>query len=198
MKKAKTLLLTCLMLVICLTGCNKNVSTEDSNNFENLTQLLGMEKADIARKIELTNPQQNISEEIYTISHTLNNQPCTIKLVFYNEVCTRFSYEFDNTELAYSHARKVRSDLEAKFGPKTTYPGIVLKERDFFDNITDVSQLQELWTYYEDFTAEASSALEEKAMNGREYSRIDVRMELRILPQNKSSIHVRYIAIPRR
>ena len=68
-----------------------------------------------------------------------------------------------------------------------------------FDNIKDVSELKNQYTYYEEWKAVFEGKKQEninKMLEGKEYSRIDIRFELSVVNENKAILSVRYIALP--
>jgi len=71
--------------------------------------------------------------------------------------------------------------------------------KDYFDSIKSVSELKPGVTYYEDWTAVFDYNKKdnlEKMLEGKKYSRTDIRFELKIVDENKAIVSTRIIAIP--
>lgn len=122
-----------------------------------------------------------------------------MNLIFYNGVVAGFEYEYNNLKAAYDFAKHLTKELEITFGEKTTYPGMVQTNKDFFDNIKDVSELKAQYIYYEDWTAvfdEEKQKNIDKMLDNKSYSRIDIHFELLIINANKATVSVRYAAMP--
>ena len=76
---------------------------------------------------------------------------------------------------------------------------MVQTNKEYFDNIKDVSELKSQYKYYENWNAVFDNDKQEnidKMMNGKDYSRIDIHFELSVIGANKATVSVRYVAIP--
>lgn len=128
------------------------------------------------------------------------------QLIFYNDVLTAEETYFTDIEQAYNFAKKYRKDFELNYGEKDTYPNLNSANADYFDNVSDVEYLKDNCVYYEDYTVEVSGKKTdepwlndkkaEKMLGDRKYSRIDLRLELRVNSSNSASVGVKYVVIP--
>ena len=142
-------------------------------------------------------PDVSGKQEIYT-EYVNGNDVKVINMILYNGVVAGFEYEYHNLEAAFEFATYLRKDLELTFGEKTTYPGMVQTNKDYFDNIKSVSELKPRFTYYEDWTAGFDNKKEnlEKMIEGKKYSRTDIRFELKVLDNNRAIVSTRVVAVP--
>jgi len=127
------------------------------------------------------------------------------QLVFYNDVLMAEETYFTDVKQAYNFARKYRRDFEDNYGEKDTYPNVKSTNSDYFDNITDVEYLKENCTYYEDYTVTVSDdktgrpwldiEKAQKMLGDMKYSRIDMRLELKVISSDSASVSVKYIVL---
>lgn len=154
---------------------------------------------DYIEALEYITPEVKGNQEIYSEHANINGANVILKLVFYNDVLSGFEYEYDDVNIAYKEAERLRRDLELTFGEKTTYPGMVQTNKDYFDNVKNASELKNQYTYYEDWKVVFEDEKQEninKMLEGKEYSRIDIRFELSVVNENKAILSGRYIALP--
>lgn len=168
---------------------------------EGFYNLFGIDKSVIERNLDLGEvvPEIDGHQEIYSYICDENKKAITQKdLIFYNDVLMGTQFRFDDVEKAYYHCKELRVNLEHAFGEKTTYPSMTLTNKECFDNIGSASQLKEKYVYYEDWTPEIDKDVLqiEKMMDGRAYSRIDIRFELSVLSEDNATVSVRYVALP--
>ena len=202
-KKTGTLMFVMLLAVTTLLGtlvaCNPAKNSENPLGYDNTLPLMGADKEKVLETLEVDAAQAEVTQrnqqEEYLLDFTLDDTAGKAVLIFYNDVFMGFQYQLTDWNTAYSYANQIRQELEQQYGEKTTYPGMVSSNKDYFDNITDVSQLKETVEYYEDWTPETDPEQMEK-MVGTDYSRIDVRFTLWTLPENTAYITVRYMALP--
>ena len=76
---------------------------------------------------------------------------------------------------------------------------MVQTNKDYFDNVKNVSELKSQYTYYEDWKAAFDYQKKEnidKMLDGKDYSRIDIHFELSVIDANNATVSVRYVALP--
>lgn len=143
-------------------------------------------------------PEVSGNQQIYTEHANIDGAKVIQDLIFYNGVLAGFDYEYNNIETAYEHAKRMRRDLELTFGEKTTYPGMIQTNKDYFDNVKELSDLKKQYTYYEDWTPDFAGEKQENIntmLNGKTYSRVDIRFEVSVIDTDKTILSVRYIAL---
>lgn len=171
------------------------------DNYHHNLGLLGTDKETVLNCLEglkYVTPDVSGNQEIYT-EYVNGNDVKVMNLVIYNNIVAGFEYEYDNLNAAYDFATYLRKDLELTFGEKTTYPGMVQTNKDYFDNVKDVSELKSQYIYYEDWEAAFDYQKKEninKMLDGKAYSRIDIHFELSVIDTNKAIVSVRYVALP--
>ena len=180
------------------TKPKKTISFASSHTYLQLGE--SKEKVfDYIEALRYITPEISGNQEIYTEHANIDGAKVILKLIFYNDVLSGFEYEYDNVDVAYKEAERLRRDLELTFGEKNTYPGMTQTNKDYFDNIKDVSELKNQYTYYEDWPAAFDYQKEEninKMLDGKEYSRIDIHFELSVIDENKAILSTRYVALP--
>lgn len=129
------------------------------------------------------------------ISFSEEETPLSVNLVFYNDVFMAAEYAFDSHEAAYRHAMKCRTELEEALGEKTTYPDVRSGTSGYFDNLTDESSLEEMHRYYEDWTPAVEEEIIRQMIGDTPVSRVDLRMELSVYPEDYASVSMKYMAI---
>ena len=132
-------------------------------------------------------------------NHFNKNDVKVMNMILYNGVVAGFEYEYDNLQAAYDYATHLRKDLELTFGEKSTYPGMVQTNKDYFDNVKNVSELKSQYTYYEDWKSAFDYQKKEnidKMLDGKDYSRIDIHFGLSVIDANNATVSVRYVALP--
>lgn len=171
------------------------------DNYRHNLGLLGMDKESVINyldALEFITPDVSGNQEIYT-EYVNGNDVKAMNLIFYNDIVAGFEYEYHNLEAAYDFANFLRQDLEMTFGEKSTYPGVIQTDKDYFDNVNDISDLKKQYTYYEDWHAIFDYQKEEninKMLADKNCSRIDVRFELSVIDENKATVSARYVALP--
>lgn len=171
------------------------------DNYRHNLGLLGMNKEAVMNYLEalkFITPDVSGNQETYT-EYVNENDVKVMNLIFYNDIVAGFEYEYHNLEAAYDFATFLRKDLEMTFGEKSTYPGMIQSNKDYFDNVKDVSELKNQYTYYEDWPAAFDYQKEEninKMLEGKDYSRIDIHFELSVIDENKAILSTRYVVLP--
>lgn len=170
-----------------------------SDNYYHNIGLLGRDKETVIKyleALEFVTPDVSGKQEKYT-EYVNGNDVKVMNLIFYNDIMSGFEYEYHNIEAAYNFAVKLRKDLEMTFGEKSTYPEEMQTNKDYFDNVKDVSELKNQYTYYEDWNAVFEGKNQEN-INGmledKDYSRIDIHFELSVIDENKATVSARYVA----
>lgn len=112
---------------------------------------------------------------------------------------------FIDIEQAYNFAKNYRKDFELNYGEKDTYPNVGSTNADYFDNVSNVEYLKDNCVYFEDYTVEVSDERTnkhwlndkkaQKMLGNIKYSRIDLRLELKVNNSNSASVSVKYIVI---
>jgi len=121
--------------------------------------------------------------------------PVSVHLVFYSDVFMAAEYAFDGHEAAYQYAKKCRAELEEALGEKTTYPGVISSSGGYFDDLTDESPLSEMHRYYEDWTPSIDEEIIRQMVGETPVSRVDLRMELSVYPEEYALVSMKYMAI---
>lgn len=171
------------------------------DNYRHNLGLIGTDKVTVLNYyegLEYVTPDVSGNQETYS-EYVDGNDVKVINMVLYNGVVTGFEYEYHDLQAAYDFAKYLRKDLELTFGEKTTCPGMVQTNRDYFDDIKDVSEIKSLYTYYEDWKPGFDYQKKEnitKMLGDKTYSRIDIRMELSVSDENKAIVSVKYIILP--
>jgi len=119
----------------------------------------------------------------------------SVRLIFYNGILMACEYSFDRHEAAYLYAQNCLASLETSLGEKTTYPGVTADMKGYLSELTDASQLEELFTYYEDWTPEVNEAAIRQMIGDIDYSRIDLRLELNIYPSEAAVVSMKYTVL---
>lgn len=172
-----------------------------SDNYYQNYGLLGLDKETVLNYfegLEVVEPDISGKQETYT-EYVDGNDVKVMNLVLYNGIAAGVEYEYHNLEAAYEYAAKLRKDLEVTYGEKSTYPGMAQTNKEYFDNIKDVSELKSQYKYYENWNAVFDNDKQEnidKMMNGKDYSRIDIHFELSVMDENKATVSVGYNALP--
>ena len=127
------------------------------------------------------------------------------QLVFYNDVLMAEETHFSDLEKAYLFAQDYRRDFELNFGEKDTYPNVKSSNFGYFDDISGLNEIQEGFDYYEDYTVEISDKRKQKPwlsvekakkmLGDIKYSRIDLRLELKVESKDSARVIVKYIAV---
>ena len=184
-----------------LFGRGKGRKKTISDNYHHNYGLLGTDKElvfNYLKALEFITPDVSGKQEIYT-EYVNGNDVKVMNLIFYNDVVAGFEYEYHNLKAAYEYAVKLRKDLEMTYGEKSTYPGMVQTNKDYFDNVQDVSELKNQYTYYEDWKAVFEGEQQEnidKMLEGKDYSSINIHFELSVVDENKAIVSTRYVALP--
>ncbi|MBE7013359.1 MAG: hypothetical protein E7416_04755 [Ruminococcaceae bacterium] len=206
----KKLLLTfiTIILVVSLAACQVR-TTPDVEHTVGFYNLFGESTETVTKNIDFGNIEgvTKGDQTTYTFDCVDNDEGFVGKqLVFYNDILMAEETYFADIEQAYNFARNYRKDFELNFGEKDTYPNVSSTNSDYFDNVSGVEYLKDNCVYYEDYTVTVSDKKtdepwlnEEKAermMGDRKYSRIDLRLELRVNSSNSACVSVRYLALP--
>jgi len=184
-----------------LFGRGKGGKKTIYDNYRHNLGLLGSDKETVLNYLEAlkyVTPDVSGNQETYT-EYVNGNDVKVTNLILYNGIVSGFEYEYDNLQAAYDFATHLRKDLELTFGEKSTYPGMVQTNKDYFDNVKNVSELKSQYTYYEDWKAAFDYDKKEnidKMLEDKDYSRIDIHFELSVIDTNKAIVSVRYIALP--
>ena len=184
-----------------LFGRGRGIKKTIYDNYRHNLGLLGSDKETVLNYLEalkFVTPDVSGNQETYT-EYVNGNDVKVINMILYNGIVAGFEYEYDNLQAAYDFATHLRKDLELTFGEKSTYPGIVQTNKDYFDNVKNVSELKSQYTYYEDWKAAFDYQKKEnidKMLDGKDYSRIDIHFELSVIDANNATVSVRYIALP--
>lgn len=177
-------------------GGKKTLSDDYYGNYG----LMGLDKEkvlDYLEALEFITPDVSGKQETYT-EYVNGNDVNLMNLIFYNGIVSGFEYEYHNLEAAYNYAKKLRKDLEMTYGEKVTYPEVSTTNKDYFDNIKDISEIKAQYTYYEDWHAAFDYQKKEnidKMLEGIDYSRINIRFELSVVDENNAKVSVRYVAL---
>ncbi len=206
----KKLVLAFITAVILLTFVSCQTTTiADVEHTIGFYSLFGEDREIVMENIDFGNVQGVTKGEQQTYTFDcFNNDEGFVKkqLIFYNNVLMAEETYFDDVENAYNFAKKYRKDFEANYGEKDTYPNVSSTHSDYFDNISGIEYLRDNCVYYEDYTVSISddktgepwlnSEKAEKMLGDREYSRIDLRLELKVNNSNSASVSVKYIVLP--
>ena len=205
----KKVLLTiiAIVLVFSLVACQTK-SVTDVEHTIGFYNLFGESKDIVMKNIDFGDVEGVAEGEHLTYTFDCNdNEEGFIKkhLVFYNDVLMAEETYFEDIEKAYNFAKGYRKNFELNYGEKDTYPDINSTNSEYFDNITNVDYLKDNCSYYEDYTVEVSekrtekpwldAKKAEKMIGNRKYSRIDLRLELRVISSSSASVSVKYIVL---
>ncbi len=206
MKKIVSIL-TCI--IICLSFASCGSKKHDIEYSVGLYSLFGESIEIIEKTIDFEDAQCDTIGNEKTYSFECNNNDFGVtkkKLNFYNDVLYLEQTDFDNIEDAFFYASNYRRDFDLNYGEKDTYPMLVSQNLDFFDNITGVEYLKNGFTYYEYYTVTVSdkktdvpwlyAEKADKLTGDRKYSRMDMRLELKINSENSASVIVKYDVLP--
>lgn len=206
----KKRMLVCIIgiLLLSLVACQGGRKSDVEHTI-GFYSLFGETMETVTNNIDFGNVQgvAKGSETIYTFDCENNDEGFVKKeLVFYNDVLMAEKTYFTDVERAYYFAKQYRKNFAANYGEKDTYPEADKTNTGFLDDISGVESLQEQWIYYEDYTVSVSDRRTdvpwlslEKAKNmlgDRQYSRIDMRLELSVCDTESASVNVRYIILP--
>ncbi len=206
----KKLLLTfiTIIVIVSLVACQAR-TIPDVEHTVGFYNLFGESTETVTKNIDFGNIEGVTKGEqtTYTFDCVDNDEGFVKKqLVFYNDILMAEETYFTDIEQAYNFARKYRKDFELNYGEKDTYPNVSSTNADYFDNVSGVEYLKDNCVYYEDYTVTVSDKKtdepwlnEEKAermLGDRKYSRIDLRLELRVNNSNSASVSVKYLALP--
>ena len=206
MKKVLSAFLT-MILIVSLMACQSKTITdvEHTIGFYNLfgeTTTIVMKNIDFGDAQGVTKGNQTT----YTFNCANNDEGFVQKqLVFYNDILMAEETYFNDVEQAYNFVKDYRKDFELNYGEKDTYPNVSSPNTDYFDNVTGVEYLKDNFIYYEDYTVEVSNKRTdrpwlniekaEKMLDDIKYSRIDLRLELRVNNADSASVSVKYIVV---
>lgn len=204
MKKAALTLIT-TVLVVFLVSCQTKTMTDVEHTI-GFYNLFGESIEIVTKSIDFGDVQGVTKGEqtIYTFDCDNNDEGFVQKqLVFYNDVLMAEETYFNDAEQAYYFAKEYRENFELNYGEKDTYPNVKSTNSDYFDNISGVEDLKDNCLYYEDYTVEISDIRTnkpwlndekaEKMLGDIKYSRIDLRLELRVNNSDSASVGVKYI-----
>ena len=96
-------------------------------------------------EIKCVTPDISGNQETYT-EYVKENGIEVMNMILYNDVVAGFEYEYYDLQAAYDFATHLRKDLELTFGEKSTYPGMMQTNKDYFDNVKIVSELKSQYT----------------------------------------------------
>lgn len=206
MKKMLLTFIT-IVLIISLAACQSKTITdvEHTIGFYNLfgeTATIVMKNIDFGDVQGVTRGNQTT----YTFDCANNDEGFVKKqLIFYNDILMAEETYFNDVEKAYNFAKEYRKNFELNYGEKDTYPNVSSQNTDYFDNVTGVEYLKDNFIYYEDYKVEVSDKRTdkpwlndekaEKMLGDTKYSRIDLRLELRVNNSCSASVSVKYIVL---
>lgn len=205
----KNIVLTLLttVFIMFLVSCQTKtvVDVEHTTGFYNL---FGESTEIVMRSIDFGDVQGITmgKQTTYTFDCNNNDEGFVKKqLVFYNDVLMAEETYFDDVKKAYNLAKEYRKNFELNYGKKDTYPNVSSTNSDYFDNISGVEYLKDNCLYYEDYTVEVSDKRTnkpwlndekaEKMLGDIKYSRIDLRLEFRVVNSDSASVGVKYIVV---
>lgn len=168
-------------------------------DYQSLLELMGKDKADVLESLGVGEEQAEVQtqgdQEEYTLDVPIAGKSYKATIAFYNDVFMAFEFVFDDINTAYQNAKKLRGSMETLFGEKTTYPDVVSNGSAYFDDVTDISEIKEQVTYYEDWTPATDSAQMEKMAGEREFSRIDMRFSMAVMKADYIVVGAKYTMI---
>lgn len=201
-RRISLILIPLLLLHICLPAYAETAQPDDPPVLPSLTDrlflLFGSEEAvvlDALKNPIVSETAERHAQKTLTLSCADDDSLVSASLTFYNGVLMACEYAFNSSEAAYLFAQDALTDLESSIGEKTTYPGVIADRRGCLSELTDASELQELFTYYEDWTPEVDEAVIRQLVGETPVSRIDLRLELSILPADTAVVSMKYMAI---
>ena len=182
----------------------------DNEDVEALCSHLGKTKDEFISEFDISGANIEIdgSQELYTISY---DSSADISFAFYNGYLVAVDYRFNNIEPAYHFAKHIRNEIGANFGEKTTYPG----GNVYLDDLNSPEEVEPMYCYYEDWTVAAKGNHKETIMKyftdwkpaitdelaseiagERAFSRIDLTLQLKALPNGYANVTVKYVILP--
>ena len=206
----KKLLFTFLFitLLFSLLGCQTKTITDVEHTI-GFYNLFGESTEIVTKNIDFGTVEgvTNGEQTTYTFDCSDNDEGFIKKqLFFYNDILMAEETYFADLKKAYTFSKQYREDFQKNYGEKDTYPGVISSNTDYFDNITSVEYIKDNCIYYEDYTVSVSDKKTdvpwlskekaEKMLGDRNYSRIDMRLELKVNNSSSSSVSVKYMVIP--
>ncbi len=206
----KKRILVCIVgiLLLSLVACQGGRKSDVEHTI-GFYSLFGETVEMVTNNIDFGNAQgvTKGNETIYTFDCENNDEGFVKKeLFFYNDVLMAEKTYFADVERAYYFAKQYRKNFAANYGEKDTYPEVHKPNTGFLDDISSVESLQEQWVYYEDYAVTVSdkktdvpwlsSAKAKNMLGNRQYSRIDMRLELGNDSSESASVSVKYIVLP--
>ena len=197
-----------IALIISLMGCQSKTiaDVEHTIGFYNL---FGENTQIVTKNIDFGTVEgvTKGNQTTYTFDCSNNDEGFVKKqLVFYNDILMAEETYFEDVKKAYNFAKQYREDFQKNYGEKDTYPNMSSSNADYFDNINNVEDLKDNCTYYEDYTVAVSDKKTdtpwlskekaEKMLGDKKYSRIDLRLELKVNNSSSVSVAVKYIVLP--
>ena len=206
MKKILLAFIT-MVLIICLAACQSKTITDVEHTI-GFYNLFGETTAIVMKNIDFGDVQgvTKGNQTTYTFDCSNNDKGFVQKqLIFYNDILMAEETYFNDLEQAYNFAKEYRKNFELNYGEKDTYPNVSSPNTDYFDNVTGIEYLKDNFIYYEYYTVEVSDkrtdkpwlndVKAEKMLGDIKYSRIDLRLELRVINSGSASVSVKYVVL---
>lgn len=206
----KKFLLTFITIVLILSfvACQTKTITDVEHTI-GFYGLFGESEEIVRKNIDFGDVQgvAKGKETTYSFDCNHNDEGFVKKqLVFYNGVLMAEKTDFNSVERAYYFAKQYRENFALNYGEKDTYPNVSSENSDYFDNIDGIDYLKDNCIYYEDYTVEVSDKRTErpwlnadkagKMLRNINYSRIDLRLELKVHNSASASVGVKYVVVP--
>ncbi len=125
----------------------------------------------------------------------LDDENAPVRLTFYNNVLIACEYSFSSHEDAFSFAKACLNDLTIALGEKTTYPNVSADFRGYLSELLETAQIEEMFTYYEDWTCVPDEEIIRKVIGSTDYSRVDLRLELNAYPSDTAMVSMKYMVV---
>ncbi|MDO4739392.1 MAG: hypothetical protein Q4A66_01860 [Eubacteriales bacterium] len=195
----RILLVSALLLLttLCLPACAQEAPAAPSLT-ERLFLLFGGEEAAVLEALgspEAADAEERGAQRTLHIALPEGSAPASARLTFYNGVLMACEYTFEGHEAALLHAQACLTGLQEHIGEMTTYPAMSADGKARLNTVEDLSALQEMYTYYEDWTPEVPEEVVRRMLGDTEPSRIDLRLELSVYPEELAVVSMKYMAI---
>lgn len=160
-----------------------------------------MKKITVIDKLKIDDSKAMIEEqgdeEMYSIQTNVNNKPCVVSILFYNDIFMGYQYQFEDTNITYEYAADLRKYLETVYGEPDTQP-ILSPDRKNFDSLDsydDIKFSDIRMVYYENWDLEKDAEIETEMLGDLEIERLDITMQLISTPTNHVILITRYFAV---
>jgi len=191
----KRLLMMILCLLLMLPALPASAETMESPSLtERIFILFG---ADEAAALDVLGSPEIVGTEERGAQRTLllGGEDAPVRLTFYNDVLMACEYSFGSHESAFGFAKACMNDLTAALGGKTTYPNVTADFRGYLSELSEAAQIEEMFTYYEDWTCAPDEEIILKMTGGADYSRVDLRLELSAYPSDTAVVSMKYMVV---